>query len=30
MIHNGQRVKHEGYTTDLITDFSLDWLKAPR
>ncbi len=27
MIHNGQRVKHEGYTTDLITDFSLDWLK---
>ncbi len=28
MIRNGQRVKHEGYTTDLITDFSLDWLKA--
>ncbi len=27
MIHNGQRVKHEGYTTDLITDFSLEWLK---
>ena len=27
MIHNGQRVKHEGYTTDLITDFSLDWLE---
>ena len=27
MIHNGRRVKHEGYTTDLITDFSLDWLK---
>ena len=27
MIHNGKRVKHEGYTTDLITDFSLDWLK---
>jgi arylsulfatase A-like enzyme len=28
MIKNGQRVKHEGYTTDLITDFSLEWLKA--
>lgn len=27
MIKNGERVKHEGYTTDLITDFSLDWLK---
>ncbi len=27
MIHNGKRVKHEGYTTDLITDFSVDWLK---
>jgi arylsulfatase A-like enzyme len=26
-IRNGQRVKHEGYVTDLITDFSLDWLK---
>jgi arylsulfatase A-like enzyme len=28
MIHNGQRVKHEGYTTDLITDFSLGWLRS--
>jgi arylsulfatase A-like enzyme len=28
MIHNGKRVKHEGYTTDLITDFSIDWLKS--
>lgn len=28
MIKNGERVKHEGYTTDLITDFSLDWLKT--
>jgi arylsulfatase A-like enzyme len=28
MIHNGKRVKHEGYTTDLITDFSLEWLKG--
>lgn len=27
MIKNGQRVKHEGYVTDLITDFSIDWLK---
>jgi arylsulfatase A-like enzyme len=27
MIRNGQRVKHDGYVTDLITDFSLDWLK---
>ena len=27
MIKDGQRVKHDGYTTDLITDFSIDWLK---
>lgn len=27
MIRNGQRVKHEGYVTDIITDLSLDWLK---
>jgi arylsulfatase A-like enzyme len=27
MIKNGQRVRHEGYTTDLITDFSIEWLK---
>ena len=27
MNKNGETVKHEGYTTDLITDFSLDWLK---
>ncbi len=27
MIRNGERVRHDGYTTDLITDFSLDWLK---
>jgi len=26
MIHNGKRVTHEGYTTDLITDHSLQWL----
>jgi arylsulfatase A-like enzyme len=24
----GKTVRHEGYVTDLITDFSLDWLKA--
>ncbi len=28
MINNGQRVEHSGYTTDLITDLSLEWLKA--
>jgi arylsulfatase A-like enzyme len=27
MIHNGQQVQHEGYTTDIITELSLDWLK---
>lgn len=27
MIHNGQRVTHEGYTTDIIADLSVDWLK---
>jgi arylsulfatase A-like enzyme len=27
MIRNGERVQHEGYTTDIITDLSLDWLK---
>jgi len=28
MIHNGKRVQHQGYVTDLITDFGLDWLKG--
>jgi arylsulfatase A-like enzyme len=28
MIHNGKRVKHQGYVTDIITDLSLDWLKG--
>ncbi|MDB5308013.1 MAG: arylsulfatase family protein [Gemmataceae bacterium] len=28
MIRDGQKVRHDGYTTDLITDFSLEWLKA--
>jgi arylsulfatase A-like enzyme len=27
MIHNGEKLKHVGYTTDIITDLSLDWLK---
>jgi arylsulfatase A-like enzyme len=27
MFDNGNRVQHEGYTTDIITDISLDWLK---
>ena len=27
MIKNGDRVKHTGYTTDIITDQSLKWLK---
>lgn len=27
MIHNGERKKHTGYTTDIITDLTLDWLK---
>lgn len=26
MIHNGKTERHEGYATDLITDFSLEWL----
>ncbi|MBI3840071.1 MAG: sulfatase [Planctomycetia bacterium] len=27
MLENGQRVQHEGYTTDIITELSLEWLK---
>lgn len=27
MIKDGQQVQHEGYTTDLIADFSIEWLK---
>jgi arylsulfatase A-like enzyme len=27
MIQNGESVQHEGYTTDVITDISLDWLR---
>ncbi len=27
MIDNGKPVKHEGYTTDIISDLSIEWLK---
>ena len=27
MVRNGEKVQYEGYTTDLITDLSLEWLK---
>jgi arylsulfatase A-like enzyme len=27
MIRNGERVKHDGYVTEIITDLTLDWLK---
>ncbi|MFO0975375.1 MAG: sulfatase [Planctomycetaceae bacterium] len=27
MIRNGERVKTEGYVTDIITDLSIDWVK---
>ena len=27
MNHQGKQVKHSGYTTDIITDLSLEWLK---
>ena len=27
MIQNGQKIKVSGYTTDIITDLSLDWLR---
>ncbi|MFQ5731770.1 MAG: sulfatase [Planctomycetaceae bacterium] len=30
MIRNRKRVKHIGYTTDIITDVALDWLKTKR
>ena len=30
MIRNGQRVKHTGYTTDIVTDILLDWLENKR
>lgn len=30
MIENGTRVQHTGYTTHIITDLALDWLKTKR
>ena len=30
MIRNGQKVKHTGYTTEVITDLALEWLKNDR
>ncbi|HUG18155.1 MAG TPA: sulfatase [Planctomycetaceae bacterium] len=30
MIENGKRKKHTGYTTEIITDHALDWLKEQR
>ncbi|MBW3542233.1 MAG: sulfatase [Planctomycetes bacterium] len=30
MNRNGKRVSHTGYTTDIITDLTLDWLKSGR
>lgn len=30
MIRNGERVRHTGYTTDIITDVALDWLDDRR
>jgi arylsulfatase A-like enzyme len=27
MIRNGEQIRHEGYTTDITTDLSLDWLR---
>ncbi len=30
MLKNGERTKHTGYTTDIITDLALNWLKEER
>ncbi|MEM7476179.1 MAG: sulfatase [Planctomycetota bacterium] len=30
MLKNGERTQHTGYTTDIITDLALDWLKDSR
>ncbi len=27
MIRNGERVQHEGYVTDIITDLAVDWIR---
>jgi arylsulfatase A-like enzyme len=28
MIKNGEKVEHQGYTTDIITDLSIEWLEG--
>lgn len=30
MLKNGEKTSHTGYTTDIITDLALDWLKQKR
>jgi arylsulfatase A-like enzyme len=30
MIKDGERVEHEGYTTDIITDLAIEWLRDGR
>jgi arylsulfatase A-like enzyme len=30
MIRDGERIHHEGYTTDIITDLAIDWLRSGR
>ncbi|MHB8901891.1 MAG: sulfatase family protein [Thermoguttaceae bacterium] len=30
MLRNGERTQHTGYTTEIITDLALDWLKNQR
>ena len=30
MLKNGERTKHTGYTTNILTDLALDWLKNQR
>ncbi|MEC9002454.1 MAG: sulfatase [Planctomycetota bacterium] len=30
MLKNGQRTQHTGYTTEIITDLALDWLRKKR
>ncbi|MBK7404911.1 MAG: sulfatase [Phycisphaerales bacterium] len=30
MIRDGERVQHAGYTTDIITDLAIDWLREGR
>ena len=30
MIRDGERVEHEGYTTDIVTDLAIEWLREGR